>query len=136
MLNERSTLEELQALLVQRSISRASFLRLLGAGVGLSLVPTSFAALGGVSSAQTTADPLGVSPIALGGEYPIGIWWPPPPDKTEVGRYRQIAEAGFNFVIGGNGVANIRENRAVLEVLKVLEADVPPRKLRLLLWDG
>ncbi len=49
MLNERSALEELQALLVQRSISRASFLRLLGAGAGLSLVPTSFAALREVS---------------------------------------------------------------------------------------
>jgi hypothetical protein len=47
MVNERSTLEELQAPLVQRRISRASFLRLLGAGVGLSLVPASLAALGG-----------------------------------------------------------------------------------------
>jgi hypothetical protein len=77
-----------------------------------------------------------MSPIALGGEYPIGIWWPPPPDKTDVGRYRQIAEAGFNFVIGGNGVTSIQENLAVLEVLKALEADVPARKLRFLPKDS
>jgi hypothetical protein len=39
----------------ERRLRRADFLRLLGAGVGLSLVPTSLTALGGVSSAQTNA---------------------------------------------------------------------------------
>lgn len=36
------------------------------------------------------------------GRYPIGIWEPPTPLQTDDVRYRQIAEAGFTFVIGGN----------------------------------
>jgi hypothetical protein len=52
------------------------------------------------SAAQT------VVPEILSGEgpFPIGVWWPPPPSQTTEARYREIAEAGFNFVIGGNGV--------------------------------
>ncbi len=48
------------------------------------------------------------------GEYPIGLWWPPPPGQTGVERYREISEAGFNFVIGGNGVTNDGSNPAAL----------------------
>jgi hypothetical protein len=46
---------QLEASLFERRLDRASFLRLLGAGVGLSMVPASLTALGGVSSAQTNA---------------------------------------------------------------------------------
>jgi hypothetical protein len=47
-----------------------------------------------------------VSPeiLARDGRFPIGVWWPPPPGKTTKARYAEIAKAGFNFVIGGNGV--------------------------------
>ncbi len=48
------------------------------------------------------------------GSFPLGLWWPPPPEETSVAAYRRIAEAGFTFVIGGNGV------------------DTPARNLRLL----
>ena len=44
-------------------------------------------------------------------------------------RYRQIAEAGFNFVIGGNGVSNDAENT---QALKAASAN----GLRFLLRDG
>lgn len=47
--------QHLEDSLFERRLGRASFLRLLGAGVGLSLVPASLTALGGVSSAQTNA---------------------------------------------------------------------------------
>lgn len=47
----------------------------------------------------------GTPEILTSGEYPIGLWWPPPPGET-VERYQEIAAAGFNFVIGGNGVTN------------------------------
>jgi hypothetical protein len=47
--------QQLEKSLFERRLGRARFLRLLGAGVGLSLVPTSLSALGGVSSAQTNA---------------------------------------------------------------------------------
>jgi hypothetical protein len=72
---------------------------LIGAGAGLSLTA---ALRGTASSAQTTGTP----EILTSGEYPIGLWWPPPPGETTVARYREIAAAGFNFVIGGNGVSN------------------------------
>jgi len=85
--------------LVWRRLSRARFLRLIGAGAGLPLVAAS---RGTASSAQTTGTP----EILTSSEYPIGLWWPPPPEKTTVARYQEIATAGFNFVIGGNGVTN------------------------------
>ncbi len=86
----------------EQSLSRARFLQLVGAGVGLSLVPASLGGLGGVASAQTAPTPT----ILGSGRYPIGLYWPPPPSQTTSTRYQQIAAAGFNFVIGGNGVTN------------------------------
>jgi hypothetical protein len=97
--------------LLQRRLSRARFLRLAGAGAGLSL--TSLAASERASDAQTTS--LEEPEILTGGEYPIGIWGPPPPEETTSARYKQIKDAGFNFVIGGNGVTTDRQNPAALD---------------------
>jgi hypothetical protein len=101
--------------LFEQRLSRAHFLRLAGAGVGLSFIPSSLAGLGqgGVASAQTTTP--GVPTILGGQEYPIGLWWPPPPKQTTTKRYKEIAAAGFNFVIGGNGVNNDTYNPAALK---------------------
>ncbi len=95
--------------LLERKLSRASFLRLAGVGVGLSFAPASFAGLGvEEASAQTSG-----APTILGGDkFPIGLWWPPPPSQTTTQRYTEIAAAGFNFVIGGNGVTNDTYNPA------------------------
>jgi hypothetical protein len=49
-----------------------------------------------------------------GGEFPIGAWWPPPPEETTSQRYQEIANANFNFVIGGNGVTNQASTTAAL----------------------
>jgi hypothetical protein len=56
--------------------------------------------------------------------YPIAAWWPPPPVDTTGTReaqqtatnalYEELADAGFNVVIGGNGVSNPRANRLAL----------------------
>jgi hypothetical protein len=97
----------------ERALSRARFLQLVGAGVGLSLVPASLSGLGGlrVASAQTSA------PTLLGtDQFPIGLWWPPPPSKTTMTSYQQIAAAGFNFIIGGNGVTNDTYNPTALDL--------------------
>lgn len=96
--------------LSQGRLSRARFLRLAGAGVGLSL--TSLAVSERASDAQTAA--LVEPEILTSGEYPIGIWGPPPPEQTTPERYKQIKDAGFNFVIGGNGVTTDRHNPAAL----------------------
>ena len=98
--------------LLERKLSRARFLRMLGAGVGLSFVPVSLAGLGGgVAGAQTTT---GVPTLLASDRYPIGLWWPPPPSQTTTQRYQEIAAAGFNFVIGGNGLTNDTYNPAGL----------------------
>ncbi len=39
-------------------------------------------------------------------EFPIGLFWPPPPDETSIDRYREIAEAGFTFLFTGNYVCD------------------------------
>ncbi len=105
--------EPARSLFEHKRLSRASFLRLLGAGAGLSLVPGSLAGLGGVraAGAQTSAVPT----ILAGDRYPIGIWGPPPPNQTTTKRYQEIAAAGFNFVMGGNGVTNDTYNPTALK---------------------
>jgi hypothetical protein len=97
--------------LAERRISRARFLQLLGAGAGLSLIPSSLGVFGGVANAQTST----TTPTLLGTDtFPIGLWWPPPPSQTTNARYQEIAAAGFNFVIGGNGVNNDTYNPTAL----------------------
>ncbi len=99
---------EAEASLFEQRLSRNRFLRLIGTGAGLSLLPSSLAVLGAGPALGATSD------ILSDGRYPIGLWWPPPPKQTTAYRYKQIAEAGFNFVIGGNGVGNDEENAQAL----------------------
>ena len=99
--------------LLQRKLGRARFLRLVGAGVGLPFVPGSLAALGGrPSRAQTSAVP---AILAEDGAYPIGIWLPPPPEETTLARYQEIADAGFNLIIGGHGIRDDETNEQALQ---------------------
>ena len=86
--------------LLERKLDRARFLRLIGAGATLPFVPASLAALGAQSSSAQTVPEI----LSQNGAYPIGVWTPPPPSETTPARYGEIAAAGFNFVIGGNGV--------------------------------
>jgi hypothetical protein len=41
-------------------------------------------------------------PLISGPDFPIGLYWPPPPEFTTAERYQEIAAAGFTFVITGN----------------------------------
>lgn len=122
-------------------ISRARFLRLIGTGAGLSLLPASAAALGArPAGAQAAASEL---EILTSPDFPIGAWWPPPPVNTgnraadleeTRRRYAQVAEANFNFVIGGNGVSNDRANGLALEAMDANNLG-PGNDLRLVLDD-
>jgi hypothetical protein len=49
------------------------------------------------------------------GIFPIGLWWPPPPEFTTRARYREIADAGFTFVTAGDGVADMPLNATMLD---------------------
>jgi hypothetical protein len=95
---------EAEGLLAERRLDRARFLRLIGAGATLPFVPASLAAFGARSSSAQTTQPPTPAELVANGEFPIGVWTPPPPKYTTAERYQQISNAGFNFVIGGNGV--------------------------------
>lgn len=87
--------------------SRTDFLRLFGgAGVGVALS----GAFAGFGAGEARA-----KGILGNGRFPVGLWWPPPPAETTVERYREISDAGFNFVIGGNGVGSDAANPQALE---------------------
>jgi hypothetical protein len=74
----------------------------IGAAAGAlhPLVTSGRAAFAAEESAALADAPV---PRMLSGErYPIGMWWPPHPFETNDSRYREIADAGFTFLIGGN----------------------------------
>lgn len=110
--------EDLEAV-TNYGLSRARFLKLAGLGAGLSLLPGSLA-YQGVAAAQAVGGP----GILNDGRYPIVAWWPPPPvpntgtrasqQEATDARYAELADAGFNTAIGGNGVSNIRANNLAL----------------------
>lgn len=55
-----------------------------------------------------------LSTISINGEFPIGFWWPPPERHTNLERYREIAEAGFTFTMGGNSIDSKATNEKIL----------------------
>lgn len=94
-------------------IGRRALLGLAGAAVCVAAVPT---VQSGAAFAETvTGDPASSGDIFGDGAYPIGFWWPPPPSETTVARYTEIADAGFNFVTGGNGVGDVELNTKLLD---------------------
>ena len=66
------------------------------------------------------------TPLAIvsGDRYPIGLWWPPPPWATAPQWYQEMADAGFTFVIGGNGVVDKFFSQRLLEVAGQVGIDV------------
>jgi hypothetical protein len=120
---DRKHRQEPGSSLWEQNLTRARFLRLAGTGLGLSIIPSSLALWGGGPAIAAS------SPLLSDGQYPIGLLWPPPPDQTTVERYQEIAAAGFNFVIGGNGVINDSTNPEALNAAAACN-------LRFLLTDG
>ncbi|MGH1564720.1 hypothetical protein [Mumia sp. DW29H23] len=72
-----------------------------GASAANAAAPTSTAAAAAVAAAGAATGTTG-GPLLNDGRFPIGLFWPPPPTETTVERYREIAEAGFGYVHGGN----------------------------------
>ena len=125
-MGERNASQDLGRSLLEQKLSRLRFIRLVGTGVGISFMPALLASLGEASSAQTITT--GKPTILSGEEYPIGLWSPPPPTETTEERYQEIAAAGFNFVVGGNGIQDDSTNTAALEAATAT-------KLKFLLTD-
>ena len=105
-------------------VSRARFLKLAGLGAGISFFPGS---LFPANAAQAVGVPEILDPTRY--PYPIAAWWPPPPventgtkeaqQENTNALYADLAVAGFNTVIGGNGVSNIRANNLALKACAV-----------------
>jgi hypothetical protein len=123
MRDDRKHCHEPGKSLWEQNLTRARFLHLAGTGLGLSIIPSSLALWGGAPAIAAS------SPLLNDGRYPIGLLWPPPPDQTTVERYQEIAAAGFNFVIGGNGVTSESTNPGALDAAAACN-------LRFLLTDG
>lgn len=102
----------------RRLLARRQFLTLTGGAVGIAAWPTTAAA----------------APRALlldRDVFPVGFWWPPPPEQTTVSRYREIAEAGFNFVTGGNKVRGMPASQPLLEAAAAVGLSALPLDRRL-----
>lgn len=66
--------------------------------------PGSAATARSAAAVSAAAPSAGAGPILDGSRFPIGLFWPPPPLQTTLARYREIANAGFTFVLTGNYV--------------------------------
>ena len=60
----------------EQNLTRARFLRLAGTGLGLSIIPPSLPLWQGAPAFAAS------SPLLSDGQYPIGLFWPPPPDRV------------------------------------------------------
>lgn len=99
---------------VGQAVSRRSLLRLSGVGAGALALPALWGSGRGSVAQAADADAMRAPDLLRRGTFPIGFWWPPPPQETTVARYAEIAEAGFTFVTGGNGVQDRAANEAML----------------------
>jgi hypothetical protein len=96
----------------RETLGRRGFLRYASIGTGVALAaPALFMASSAVADTMTGAE---LPDLLRGGTYPVGFWWPPPPQQTTHDRYAEIAEAGFTFVTGGNGVQELPLNETML----------------------
>jgi len=87
------------------SVSRRALLSATGLAAGatvLSAAGAPAAAAPAGTGGAATAD----LPLIGGAEFPIGIYWPPPPYETTLARYREIRDAGFTFLVTGNYLAD------------------------------
>jgi hypothetical protein len=89
-------------------LTRSEFIRLGGLTTALLWLPGSLVRVSRALGAE-------ISSPFLNQGFPIGIFWPPPASESTAARYQQIADAGFTFVIGGNGVTNLMTVPAALD---------------------
>lgn len=92
------------------SVSRRRMLAAAGVGAGLAALSpaaASAASAGSPATPATIAPAVAATltsdlPLVGGPEFPIGIFWPPPPFESTPARYGEIASLGVGFVISGN----------------------------------
>ncbi|SDM91919.1 hypothetical protein, partial [Actinacidiphila guanduensis] len=112
-----------------RGVDRRALLLGAGLGAGMLAAGTGRAAAAGRLAPADPPAP-GSLPLTGGDDFPIGVFWPPPPYESTAARYQEIADAGFTFVITGNYLFDARSAAHALGLadqvgLKVLVADDP-----------
>ena len=90
--------------------NRRSLLKAVGTGALAAAAPVSLGAP--AAAAPPTTKTRGSTapthaawtdlPLLSGEEFPIGLWWPPPPFQTTLERYQEIKDAGFTFTHSNN----------------------------------
>jgi hypothetical protein len=90
-------------------IGRRPLLRAATVGAGLAAAagllrgqPAGASVSPATGTAQAAAATSSSLPLISGTEFPVGLFWPPPPYYMSAQAYQDIADAGFNFVISGN----------------------------------
>lgn len=118
-----------------RGMNRRALLQ--AAGLGAGLLAAGSTPVGRASAATPLQDAsqdgstvAAELPLTGGPEFPIGLFWPPPPYETTLARYREITDAGFTFLITGNYLTDERSGAHALSVadqagLRVLVAGDP-----------
>ncbi|HVX46656.1 MAG TPA: hypothetical protein VHC49_22375 [Mycobacteriales bacterium] len=112
------------------SVSRRSLLR--AAGIGAGVAATSGVVTAAPASARVARPAAADLPLIGGPEFPIGLFWPPPPLQTTLDRYQEIAAADFDFIITGNYLFDQYIDKYALGLaqqagLQVLIASAEPR---------
>lgn len=91
--------------------NRRSLLKAVGTGALAAAAPSALGASEAAAAPSATKSrqsrrPAQAStpdlPLIGGEEFPIGLWWPPPPFQTTLERYQEIKDAGFTFTHSNN----------------------------------
>ncbi|GAB3888720.1 hypothetical protein GCM10029964_056880 [Kibdelosporangium lantanae] len=82
------------------ALSRRGLLRAAGVGAAALAVPTSVSAA--APAPLVLGNACNSTPLLTDPRFPIGIFWPPPPDQTTAANYHDVTAAGFTFMITGN----------------------------------
>ncbi|HEX6447290.1 MAG TPA: hypothetical protein VF053_19505 [Streptosporangiales bacterium] len=115
------------------TIGRRRLFQAAGLGAGVAAASAVFGASSAAAAApRAAAAPTATAdlPLVGGPDFPIGLFWPPPPFETTLARYQEIADAGFTFLVTGNYLFDEYIGRYALGIadqvgLKVLIADDP-----------
>lgn len=81
----------------------------------------------GCASGQTNKN---IAPYRMQDEFIIMAYSGPPPEETNLQRYREVADAGINVLVPGNGVFNTEQNLRVMDLAREVGIKIIPVDLR------
>lgn len=88
--------------MTSHSLTRKGFLRMGGALGGALAAAGSLGAAPAFARGPVAAAVGTGGPLLASDEFPIGVFWPPPPLQTTVERWQEMKDAGFTYVHTNN----------------------------------